>query len=97
MDCSSAEGSTFVLHGMHSARREAAPFAPLKRAEVSGGRAGGQVDSDKTFAVQVALEDNVVDSTVSYVQCALLYTNSNGERRIRCRLPSLSHPPPPPL
>lgn len=48
------------------------------------------MDSDKTFAVQVALEDNVVDSTVSYVQCALLYTNSNGERRIRCRLPSPS-------
>lgn len=42
-----------------------------------------QVDPDKAFAVQMVLEDNVVNSTVSYVQCALLYTNSNGERRIR--------------
>jgi Sec23/Sec24 beta-sandwich domain len=42
-----------------------------------------QVDPDKAFAVQVVLEESVVASRVSYVQCALLYTNSNGERRIR--------------
>jgi Sec23/Sec24 beta-sandwich domain len=42
-----------------------------------------QVDPDKAFAVQVVLEESVVNSRVSYVQCALLYTNSNGERRIR--------------
>lgn len=42
-----------------------------------------QVDPDKTFAVQLGLEDSVVTSRMTYVQCALLYTNSNGERRIR--------------
>lgn len=42
------------------------------------------MDPDKAFAVQVVLEESVVASRVSYVQCALLYTNSNGERRIRC-------------
>ena len=41
------------------------------------------MDPDKAFAVQVVLEESVVASRVSYVQCALLYTNSNGERRIR--------------
>lgn len=45
-----------------------------------------QVDPDKAFAVQVVLEESVVNSRVSYVQCALLYTNSSGERRIRCGL-----------
>jgi len=48
-----------------------------------------QVDPDKAFAVQMVLEDNVVNSTVSYVQCALLYTNSNGERRIRVHTMSM--------
>jgi protein transport protein SEC24 len=45
-----------------------------------------QVDPDKAFAVQVVLEESVVNSRISYVQCALLYTNSNGERRIRSAL-----------
>ncbi len=45
-----------------------------------------QVDPDKAFAVQVVLEESVVNSRISYVQCALLYTNSSGERRIRCGL-----------
>lgn len=42
-----------------------------------------QVDPDKAFAVQIAHDENVVTSNVSYVQCAVLYTSSNGERRIR--------------
>lgn len=42
-----------------------------------------QVDTDKTFAVQFGLEDNIVDNRVTYVQCALLYTNGDGQRRIR--------------
>ena len=42
-----------------------------------------QVDPDKAFAVQIAHEENVVTSSVSYIQCALLYTSSTGERRIR--------------
>jgi protein transport protein SEC24 len=40
-------------------------------------------DPDKGFAVQVSHEEAVVPGPVAYVQCALLYTNSNGERRIR--------------
>jgi hypothetical protein len=44
---------------------------------------GMQVDPDKAFAVQIAHEENVVTSSVSYIQCALLYTSSTGERRIR--------------
>jgi len=40
-------------------------------------------DPDKAFAVQIAHEENMVQGPVAYVQCALLYTNSQGERRIR--------------
>jgi hypothetical protein len=40
-------------------------------------------DPDKAFAVQIAHEENMLTTPVAYVQCALLYTNSNGERRIR--------------
>ena len=43
-----------------------------------------QVDPDKAFAVQIAHEESVVAGPVAYMQCALLYTSSNGERRIRC-------------
>lgn len=42
-----------------------------------------QVDPDKAFAVQVAHEDAVVQGGAAFVQCALLYTASCGERRIR--------------
>jgi protein transport protein SEC24 len=42
------------------------------------------VDPDKAFAVQIAHEESVVAGPVAYMQCALLYTSSNGERRIRC-------------
>jgi len=40
-------------------------------------------DSDKAFGVQIALEDQAVSATVAYMQTALLYTTSSGERRIR--------------
>jgi protein transport protein SEC24 len=40
-------------------------------------------DPDKTFAVQIAHEETMATGAVGYVQCALLCTNSNGERRIR--------------
>ena len=40
-------------------------------------------DPDKAFAVQIAHEENVTTSPVAYVQCALLFTSSSGERRIR--------------
>ncbi|EFJ52467.1 hypothetical protein VOLCADRAFT_72688 [Volvox carteri f. nagariensis] len=40
-------------------------------------------DPDKAFAVEIAHEEGVVQPGMAYVQCALLYTNSNGERRIR--------------
>lgn len=42
-----------------------------------------QVDPDKAFAVQIAHEEGVVPGPTAYVQCALLYTASCGERRIR--------------
>jgi hypothetical protein len=47
------------------------------------------VDPDKAFAVQVAHEEGVLTTSAAYMQCALLYTSSNGERRIR-RAPTLS-------
>jgi hypothetical protein len=43
-------------------------------------------DPDKTFAVQIGHEETMVSGSVAYVQCALLHTSSNGERRIRCGL-----------
>ncbi|KAK9794070.1 hypothetical protein WJX73_006515 [Symbiochloris irregularis] len=42
-----------------------------------------QVDPDKAFAIQIAHEEAVLATQTAYVQCALLYTSSNGERRIR--------------
>ncbi|GLC34598.1 hypothetical protein PLESTB_001244000 [Pleodorina starrii] len=40
-------------------------------------------DPDKAFSMEIAHEEGVVQPGMAYVQCALLYTNSNGERRIR--------------
>ncbi len=45
-----------------------------------------QVDPDKAFAVQMAHEESVVSTAQAYMQCALLYTSSQGERRIRYSL-----------
>ncbi|KAK9861048.1 hypothetical protein WJX84_009471 [Apatococcus fuscideae] len=42
-----------------------------------------QVDPDKAFAVQMAHEESVLNASQAYMQCALLYTSSQGERRIR--------------
>ena len=42
------------------------------------------MDPDKAFAVQIQHDESVVSTTKAYVQCALLYTSSFGERRIRC-------------
>lgn len=39
--------------------------------------------ADQTFAVTIDMEDNVNPDPVLYIQSALLYTNSDGERRIR--------------
>lgn len=41
------------------------------------------IDPDKCFAVQISHEDAIVTGSTAYVQCALLYTASCGERRIR--------------
>ena len=46
----------------------------------------------KSCTSQIAHEENVVSGPVAYVQCALLYTSSNGERRIRCGRPSWGPP-----
>ncbi|CAK0784355.1 hypothetical protein CVIRNUC_007559 [Coccomyxa viridis] len=42
-----------------------------------------QVDPDKAFAVSIQHDETVVQGPVAYMQCALLYTSSSGERRIR--------------
>jgi len=39
--------------------------------------------SDQTFSVTVDMEDNITPDPVLFIQAALLYTNSEGERRIR--------------
>lgn len=39
--------------------------------------------ADQTFAISFDMEENVTPDPVIYVQSALLYTNSEGERRIR--------------
>uniref|UniRef100_A0A0G4F9A2 Uncharacterized protein n=1 Tax=Chromera velia CCMP2878 TaxID=1169474 RepID=A0A0G4F9A2_9ALVE len=39
--------------------------------------------ADQTFSVGLEMEEAVVQDPVVCVQCALLYTNSSGERRIR--------------
>eukprot|EP00403_Amphidinium_massartii_P034680 CAMPEP_0178446404 /NCGR_PEP_ID=MMETSP0689_2-20121128/40783_1 /TAXON_ID=160604 /ORGANISM="Amphidinium massartii, Strain CS-259" /LENGTH=893 /DNA_ID=CAMNT_0020071221 /DNA_START=45 /DNA_END=2723 /DNA_ORIENTATION=- len=39
--------------------------------------------SDQTFAITIDMEENVTPDPVLCVQSALLYTNSDGERRIR--------------
>eukprot|EP00898_Chlorokybus_atmophyticus_P002080 jgi/Chlat1/2873/Chrsp195S03018 len=41
------------------------------------------VDCDKAFVVQIAHDEALVTSPTVYFQCALLYTSSSGERRIR--------------
>ncbi|KAJ7531587.1 hypothetical protein O6H91_14G050000 [Diphasiastrum complanatum] len=41
------------------------------------------VDCDKTYAVQISLEDTLLTSQIVYFQVALLFTSSSGERRIR--------------
>ncbi|XP_020586666.1 protein transport protein Sec24-like At3g07100 [Phalaenopsis equestris] len=41
------------------------------------------VDSDKAFAMQLALEETLLTTQVVFFQVALLYTSSSGERRIR--------------
>ncbi|EFN54134.1 hypothetical protein CHLNCDRAFT_135519 [Chlorella variabilis] len=40
-------------------------------------------DVDKSFSVEIAHEETLVTGQVAYLQAALLYTNSCGERRIR--------------
>ena len=42
-----------------------------------------QVDSDKGFAVQMTIEEGLVTERATCIQCGLVYTASDGERRIR--------------
>lgn len=41
------------------------------------------IDEDKTFAVEIAHEENALNASTCCMQAALLYTTSSGERRIR--------------
>ena len=40
-------------------------------------------NADHAYAVQLAHDETLPTATESYLQCALLYTNADGERRIR--------------
>eukprot|EP00656_Telonema_subtile_P054616 TRINITY_DN8206_c0_g3_i3.p1 TRINITY_DN8206_c0_g3~~TRINITY_DN8206_c0_g3_i3.p1 ORF type:complete len:351 (+),score=103.77 TRINITY_DN8206_c0_g3_i3:161-1213(+) len=40
-------------------------------------------DADKAFGIQIGMEDGVSPGTEAFMQTALLYTTSGGERRIR--------------
>ena len=48
------------------------------------------IDSDKTIAVTLRYEDKLVDGREAYVQCALLYSTTTMERRIRVHTIALS-------
>ena len=41
------------------------------------------VDCDKSYAVQIIHDETMVTTSSTFFQCALLYTSSEGERRIR--------------
>ena len=41
------------------------------------------IDEDKSFAVEIAHEENALTAPTCCMQAALLYTTSSGERRIR--------------
>lgn len=46
-------------------------------------------DEDKAFAFQLGISENLTNTKYSFVQSALLYTTSSGERRIRVLTASL--------
>ncbi len=71
--------TSLVLRGVGTHARSNRRTTGVPTARV----AGAQVDPDKAFAVQMTLEESVLQEPVAYIQCALLYTSSNGERRIR--------------
>ena len=39
--------------------------------------------AEQSFAVEIQHEETLLSGQVAYIQAALLYTNSTGERRIR--------------
>ncbi len=41
------------------------------------------IDCDKTFAVRIEHEGKLKEDTEVCIQCALLYTNEEGQRRLR--------------
>ena len=41
------------------------------------------IDCDKTYALELKNEENVMQAPYFTIQCALLYSTSFGERRIR--------------
>ena len=46
------------------------------------------MDPDKGFAVQMTVEEGLVTEPTTCMQCGLVYTSSDGERRIRRVLPN---------
>lgn len=44
----------------------------------------GNMDADKAIGAHIKHESKLDDKFDAYFQCALLYTTSDGERRVRC-------------
>lgn len=78
---SAARGTAGLHLGLDSPASRIYPRAARRAACL---RAVLQVDPDKAFAVSIQHDETVVQGPVAYMQCALLYTSSSGERRIRC-------------
>ena len=78
---SAARGTAGLHLGLDS---PASPIHPLSTRRAACLCVLLQVDPDKAFAVSIQHDETVVQGPVAYMQCALLYTSSSGERRIRC-------------
>src|SRR5688572_6746148 len=48
------------------------------------------IDSDKAFGALLKYDSKIDEKTDAYIQCALLYTTSSGQRRVRTHNLSVS-------
>ena len=71
---------------MPRAVQQGVPGELLQRAllhPIHGSSRASRHNADHAYAVQLAHDETLPTATESYLQCALLYTNADGERRIR--------------